>query len=95
MDKEYVLFTLQERIAELKQRYKMLCHLKDEHGNDISNKYTAAVNRTQVKRDLNLCLLVEELITATPGKVCVFSDEAIEGLERLIEPTERHRRLKG
>lgn len=43
MDKEYVLFTLRVRIEELKNRYKMLCHGKDERGNVIKNKGSAAV----------------------------------------------------
>jgi len=94
MDKEYVLYTIRQRIEELKHRYKMLCHLKDEDGTEIKNKYTAAVKRTEAKRDLQYCLLVEELIVGTPGKLAILSEEATQGLERLMEPCERHRRLK-
>lgn len=94
MDKEYVLFTIRARIEELKNRYKMLCHGKDEQGNVLKNKGSAAVTRSQTKRDLNYCYLVEELITGTPGKLTILTDEAMEGLERLMEPCERHRRLK-
>jgi len=89
MDKEYVLFTLRQRIAVLKDRYRLLCHGK------TSQSYGgSAVSRSEAKRDLNLCLLVEELIVGTPGKLTVLSDEAQEGLEKLMEPLERHRRLK-
>lgn len=93
MDKEYVLFKLRERISILKERFRLINHLKDEWGNDV-NKYTAATKRTLYKQDLNLCLLIEELIVASPGQLCILSDEATEGLERLMEPLERHRRLK-
>jgi len=94
MDKEYVLFTIRERIAELKHRYNMHCNMKDEFGKEF-NRDVSAVYRSNVKRDLRLCMLVEELIVGTPGKLTVLSDEATEGLEKLMEPYERHRRMKG
>lgn len=94
MDREYVLFTIRARIDELKNRYKLLCHGKDEQGNVLVNKGSAAVARSEAKRDLQYCYLVEELLCGTIGKIIMLTEPATEGLERLMEPCERHRRTR-
>jgi len=93
MDKEYVLYTIKQRIAELQKRYAKLCVGKDEDGNILSTTGYAQSCRTACKKELNLCLLVEALVMGT--KTELLSEEAIEGLDRLIEPNDRHKRLGG
>jgi len=94
MDKEYALYTIRERLGELKRRYNILCNGRDETGRELSYG-TAANYRCDIKRDMNLLYLIEELIVASPGKLCNLSDAAAKGLEMIMEPCERHRRLKG
>jgi len=94
MDKEYVLWMLEERIKILHQRYLAYCNGKNEYGEELSAG-VAATKRTLTKQDYNLCLLIKELITDCKKNVCGYlSPEALEGLERLIEPYERHRNLR-
>jgi hypothetical protein len=93
MDREYALIVLQERMKTLKHRYQMLCHGLDEQGNDV-NRDVAATNRSLLRKDLDLCMLVEELLICTESDWLFLSDEAVRGLERLMDPLERHRRLK-
>ena len=94
MDKEYILFTLRERIKELKRRYGLINHGKDEHGRVIETSENALrVRRHNIKRDLNLCKLIEELVVNNT-KVLTLSDDALVGLESIMEPMERHRRLR-
>jgi hypothetical protein len=93
MDKEYVLYNLRERMAVLKERYRIYCQGKNTDGKEISYG-TAGVYRNKVLRDLHLCMLVEELVTAVPGKTCLLSDDALDGLSKLMEPCERYERLR-
>lgn len=93
MDKEYALYQLRERIAILKKRYHALNNCKDEWGGDV--KPTVAYTlRHNTKREMNTCMLLEELITTMPGKLLCLTDGAMDALEKIMEPLERHRRLK-
>ena len=92
MDKEYVLHMLEQRIEELKNRYRLACHGQNEDGTEIRSN--ASQIRHATKRDINICMLVEELITATPGRLVPLTDEANAALEKILEPMERHRRLR-
>jgi len=93
VDKEYALVMLDERITELRMRYKLLLQSKDDKGREIAEA-TAATYRNAVKRDLSLCCLISELLRVNPYKVIDLSIEASYGLDKLTEPIERHRRLK-
>lgn len=93
MDKEYILFCLDDRIEDLRVRYRAAVHCKTEFNEDLSAG-TAAVYRSDYKQQLNLCTLVRELVLQTPKQTCELSSDAREGLDKLTLPMERHRRLK-
>ena len=91
MDKEYVLAEIRARQVILKNRYRLMCHCQDENGQQV--KATVAYTlRHNIKKELNLLLLVEECIVGTPGKLVAYSDDAMDALERLLFPIERHKR---
>lgn len=89
MNKEYVLETIEARLKELRKRYNAACNLKTEFGETLSSG-SAAYYRTTYTQQINMCILIKELLKG----VTELSDEANEGLYRLIEPVERHRRMK-
>jgi hypothetical protein len=93
MDKEYILAMLELRIVTLNKRYKLACHGKDDNGVNRGT-YAMANTRTVCKKESHLCVLIKELIEQIKGPICDLSEEAQNGLEKLIEPIERHRRLK-
>lgn len=87
MDKKYLKQELEYRLAELKQRYKTLCHGVDDMGLVIKPG-SLQVRRANTKKDLELCTLIYELIIGVE-----LSKDAISGFEKLVIPMERHRRL--
>lgn len=93
MDKEYANLILKHRIKVLKQRYKLLCHGLDDGGAAMKPK-SAAVSRTLVRRELRTLQLIRELVNLIPDGRMYLSDDAESILEMLVEPNERHRRIK-
>jgi hypothetical protein len=93
MDKLYINGKLSDRIDALKYRYRMATYDKNDDGYPIK-ACTAASIRTATNKELQICYLIEELIASTPGKECLLSEDAEKGLERILEPLERHRRLR-
>jgi len=92
MDKEYILFTMRDRIKTLQARYKHYLNGQDEYGAPLGYN-TAAKYRSDTKLDLHKCMLVEELVSQIKTKEIPLTEEAENGLEKLMEPLERHRRL--
>jgi hypothetical protein len=92
MDKHYIEYQLTSRINVLNERYFNYCNGVDETGRELSYG-TAANYRAAALKDSDLCKLVMELITKAPQNI-ELSDEAERGLEKLMEPLERHKRLK-
>jgi hypothetical protein len=93
MDKRYIETQVSDRLEVLRLRYRCAVNCKDE--NDMEIKSTvAATLRSQFKRELCLCKLVYDMLNNIPDDEILLSDEALYGLDRLIEPVERHRRLK-
>lgn len=93
MDKEYIIVTLQQRIAILKNRYKLACHGKNDDGTMCDTAALANVRHSSL-RDLHLCQVILELVQQIKTPLCEFSDDATDGLEKLMSPIERHRRLR-
>lgn len=93
MDKEYALLTLRERIEILKERYRLACHGLNEYGVELK-KGVADTYRTGYKREMQLCMLVEELVSQIKSDEIPLSNDAENGLEKLMEPNERHRNCK-
>jgi hypothetical protein len=93
VDKEYLEGMLEERIDILKDRYNQLNRLQDEYGNAV--KYSvAAVNKSLIRKDLRTCILVLELMHIITEDELTLTQEAMKGLDRLIEPMERFRNLR-
>jgi hypothetical protein len=86
----FVLEEVNERLATLHARYRVECNGMINHRSYGS----AQVTRTQLRRDYNLCSLFRELLELISLEHIDLSDEAMDGLTKLIEPTERHRRKK-
>lgn len=87
MDKEYMLLRCRLRQKELKFKYNKACQCKDIKGNNITEQYAAQI-RYNSKRDLDILALVEYLLL-TSKSVFIDDDSAIEGFDKLCEPTER------
>jgi hypothetical protein len=94
VNKTYVLSTVKDRAKLLKNRYRLAVNNKDELGMDMKPT-VAAVVRSHLKRDYNLCKLVEELTESIIDEKLALSEDALAGLDKLVEPIERHRRLRG
>jgi hypothetical protein len=93
VNKEYVLTNIRERLDILHERYKLACNGKNSSG-ELLKPATAAVTRSLVRRDYGICKLIEELTCMINENRLNLSDTALEGLDKLIEPIERHTRLK-
>lgn len=88
MDKEYMLFKVRERIKELERRYRIYCSGKNLKGVELIPA-TAALKRCEVKRDIQMLILIEQLLMVTSNSVFVTDQDAIDGFNRLVEPNER------
>lgn len=93
MDKEYALMALNERIKILHKRYVTLCNNKNEDGKELTAT-VAQVSRSVTLKDLRLCKLVADLLKSETAKRLTLCEDALNGLEQLMEPNEKHRRLK-
>lgn len=79
MDREYILYRCRLRIEQLKKKYF-------EYVNDKSiNKGTAALRRAQIKRDIQILMLVEQLCL-TSKAVFIDDENAVDGFMKLVEP---------
>jgi hypothetical protein len=92
INKQYILDNMDERIQILEDRYRMYCKSEDEAGMPLSYG-TAAVYRSNTKRDLALCTLLYELVSYIKKDDLELSKMAEDGLDKVMEPLERHRRL--
>lgn len=87
MDKEYMLLKCRARLKELRARYHKACLNQNENGDAIPIA-TAATNRSNLKRDISILVLLEQLLV-TSKAVYIEDEEAIDGFDRLVEPVER------
>ena len=89
MDRVWMLRVLKERIKELERLYRLYVNNTDASGRQLSVSY-ATVQRSRVKRDLNLCELVLLLLERSD---VMFLDhaKAIDGFQKLVTPTDRSR----
>jgi hypothetical protein len=91
MDKAYILATIEARINILRKR--IICYNSGtrEDGTEIT-KGVADTYRAAATRDLRLLLLLAELVSTSTDRVTYgLSEEALKGLEQLMDPCERHR----
>lgn len=88
MNKEYMLLSIRNRIDILKQRIKDTISMKG-----YNKQSTAQFDRTKYKQELQLCMLLELLLLNCKTDT-IDDEDAIKGFERLVNPMERHRRLK-
>jgi len=91
MKKLFLQDQFEARITLLKRRYASGCVHKNVDGTPLSKGNATAI-RTLTKRDLNTCILFKELLAMVGDDVLDLSDEAMNGLERLVMPVERHKR---
>lgn len=93
MEKRYMLDVIKERISTLKQYMRCYNNGHGVGGTQLS-KGSAAYKRTQTKFQLQLCILLEDLVTQVKGTEVYVSDDGERGFDRLTEPMERHIRLR-
>ena len=93
MEKRYMLNVIRERIDTLKSYMKYYNNNQGVGGIKIS-KGSASYKRTHTKFELQLCYLLEDLVTQVKGQEVYVSDDGGKGFDRLTEPMERHVRLR-
>lgn len=79
MDREYILFKCRKRIEELREKYFTYCKER------TVKKNTAALRRAQIKRDIQVLMLIEQLCL-TSRAVFIEDEDAIDGFMKLVEP---------
>lgn len=87
MDRIWMIRMLKERIEELEHLYRLYVNGVDEKGRQLSQGY-AALRRSTVKRDLNLCELVLVLLERS-DVMFLDHERAIDGFQKLVTPTDR------
>lgn len=92
MNKEYMLFALRQRKAELEIRYHLACRDKDQYEKPIA-KGTAKVLRARIKRDIQLLILIEQLLIGC-SSMFIEDEDAIDGFHKLVEPVEKYKEPK-
>ena len=85
MDKEYMLYSLRQRKAELERRYYLACRDKDQYEKPIAEN-TAKVLRARIKRDIQLLIGCSSMY--------IEDDDAIDGFHKLVEPVEKYKEPK-
>ena len=92
MDKEYMLYSLRQRKAELERRYYLACRDKDQYEKPIAEN-TAKVLRARIKRDIQLLILIEQLLIGC-SSMYIEDEDAIDGFHKLVEPVEKYKESK-
>ena len=92
MDKEYMLYSLRQRKAELERRYYLACRDKDQYEKPIAEN-TAKVLRARIKRDIQLLILIEQLLIGC-SSMYIEDEDAIDGFHKLVEPVEKYKEPK-
>ena len=87
MDRYYMIRALKDRITELERLYRLFVNGVGADGRQLTPGY-ANVQRSRVKRDLNMCELVLFLLEHSD---VMFLDQAkaIDGFQKLVTPTDR------
>jgi len=80
MDKSFVLSEIEERIETLHERYRAAVQRDN------------AQQRTHCKRDIQILGLLKQLVEQVSAPRLELDSDAMDGLERLVSPNERHRR---
>lgn len=82
MNKEYMLAKVRQRLEEQMINYRNLCN-----GTGRSKTYAgSAVNRSKVKKEIQLLQLLEYLLMYCPDTMMIDNQELTDGFDRLVEP---------
>ena len=85
MDKYWMIRQLKCRIEELRVQYKLyVSNIHPVTGKTVSDSY-AAVQRSRIKRDSELCELILLLLESSKT-VFISNPKAIAGFTKLVEP---------
>ena len=91
MDREFMLAMLEKRITELKQMYRGFVREWDVKKNCSVSRHYANVRRANVKKELEVCKLVQYLLQHTDIPF-LESPDAVSGFQKLVEPRDCSRR---
>lgn len=84
IDKEYMRGRIQDRLSDLKAKYRALCSCKLLDGTPCSYA-GAAVNRARVQKEMSTLKLIDRILDYTKS-LDIDDEELVDAFDRLVEP---------
>lgn len=94
MEKKWMLENVRYRIDVLKGYLRSYTNGVEVGSGKKLSSGSAAYKRTTTRRDLHICYLLEDILQQLSKESIYVSEEGENGFERLVDPNERHIRLR-
>lgn len=94
MEKKWMLDNIQDRIDVLKSYLRSYTNGMEVGSGKKLSSGSAAYKRTITRRDLHICYLLEDILQQIKKEDIYVSEQGENGFERLVDPNERHIRLR-
>lgn len=94
MEKKWMLDNIQDRIDVLKSYLRSYTNGMEVGSGKKLSSGSAAYKRTITRRDLHICYLLEDILQQIKKEDVYVSEQGENGFERLVDPNERHIRLR-